>query len=91
MIQVEMEGPLDVLRRNTVMRGLEIQRRVDDLGGGRARAYALITIAGVVADLEGQGLTVRVVMDEAEMDRRIERDLELMRDSDIDEDGEGDV
>jgi len=83
-MQVEIEGQPDVLRGLTGRKGvagLDLVRRVDELGDGRWKVQGTVESHDVIDELERRGLTVRVVMDEDEVNRRIDLDKEMMRDA----------
>ena len=84
MMQVEIEGPPDELRGLTGRKGvagLDLVRRVDELDDGRWKIYGTVESQEVIDELEKRGLTVHVVMDEDEINRRIDLDKEMMKDA----------
>lgn len=87
MMQVEIEGPPDDLKGLAGRRGpggLELMKRVDVLAEDRWKVYGLVDSQEVIDELERRGLTVRVVMDEAEVERRVQLDLDMMDGADDD-------
>jgi hypothetical protein len=84
MMHVEIEGQPDALRElvgRKGIEGLDLVRRVDELDDGRWKVQGTVESQEVIDELEGRGLTVRVIMDEEEVNRRIDLDMEMMRDA----------
>jgi hypothetical protein len=81
MMFVQIEGSLDELRGLQRVEGLRLQRGAHDLGGGRWRASAYLTSKTTLAEVQARGLTVRVTMDEDEVNRRVQVDKEMMKEA----------
>ena len=77
---VELEGTLAELQSLVGIAGLEGPGGHRDVGGGRRRATGIIHDDAAIAEIERRGVTVRVTMDDDEVERRIEADMAMMRD-----------
>ena len=76
---VKIEGPLVALRGLIQISGLDLAAGVHDLGGGRWRASAYAESPSAVDEVRARGLTVTVILDEDETNRRMDADHEMMR------------
>lgn len=76
---VEIEGPLDELRRLRAIAGLVLERGASDAGEGRGRVGVMVRRRSALREVEARGLAVRVVMDEAEARRRIEAERDAIQ------------
>lgn len=72
MMFIEIEGTRDQIKDLNTVRGLELPRGGTPLGGGQYRTTGFLTRNEAVAEIEARGLRVRIVMDEAEVKRRIQ-------------------
>jgi hypothetical protein len=84
MTGIEIEGPRDKLRDlfgPNEIGDLEVARGFEDLGGGVFRARAIAYSDGALEELAARGLTVRVVKDDAEYERILEQEEEMMREA----------
>ena len=78
MMFIEIEGTLAELAALRGIDGLEIERGASDIGGGRHRVGAMVRRKGALLDIQARGLKTRVVMDEAEAQRRMEAERQDM-------------
>lgn len=72
---IEIEGTLAELAALRGIDGLEMERGASDIGG-RHRIGAMVTRKGALLDIHARGLETRVVMDEAEAQRRMQVERE---------------
>ncbi len=79
MTFVEIEGPAEKLRKLYAMKGLDLSRGFRNLGGGTFRANGSVDTPETLAALKATGLTVRVTVDEQEVERRAKADHEMMK------------
>lgn len=73
---IEIEGTLPDLAALKGLAGLELERGAADIGGGRHRVGAMVTRKGALLDVQARGLKTRIVMDEAEAERRMQVERE---------------
>jgi hypothetical protein len=73
---IEIEGTLPELAALKGIDGLELERGASDIGGGRHRIGAMVTRKGALLDVQARGLKTRIVMDEAEAERRMQVERE---------------
>jgi hypothetical protein len=76
---IEIEGTKAELRALQGIAGLDLERGASDLGGGRFKVGAMVRRKGAMLDIQARGLAVRVIMDEAEVQRRIDEEQESFR------------
>ena len=76
---IEVEGTKAELRALQGIAGLELERGATDLGGGRFKVGAMVRRKGAMLDIQARGLAVRVIMDEAEAQRRMDEEQESFR------------
>jgi hypothetical protein len=69
---IEIEGTLAELAALKEIDGLDLERGASDLGGGRHKVGAMVTRKGTLLEVQARGLETRIVMDEAEAERRMQ-------------------
>lgn len=76
---VAITGPQDQIARLYGVKGLDVQRRREEVGSGRLRVVAMLTRRSLLDELRRQGLAVEITKSEEATRRAIERDSEMMR------------
>ena len=79
MMEIEVEGTDEQIVRLYSVRGIEFLGTVRLQENGLGRISAVVKRHGALDEIRAAGVTVRVTMDEAEMERRAKTNYETMK------------